>query len=90
MKTQEFNQKYIDYLEQGHYGLDLYDQDFVDWLDLRFQDFIKQPGFTYSQIKEKFGHGRFYCTGLTIEQIREVEDKITYIYRTQYEDKKTR
>jgi hypothetical protein len=77
MTTEEFNKKYADYLEKGHYGLAISDPEFVEWLDGKFQEFIKQPGFQYSQIKSKFGMGRFYCEGLTSEQVREVEGKIT-------------
>lgn len=77
MTTEEFNSKYKDYLEERHYGLAVGDEDFISWLDTKFQEFIKQPGFTYSQIKSKFGKGTFYCEGLSNEQINEVENKIT-------------
>ena len=77
MTTEAFNSKYKDYLEERHYGLAVGDEDFISWLDTKFQEFIKQPGFTYSQIKSKFGKGTFYCEGLSNEQINEVENKIT-------------
>ena len=77
MTTEQFNTKYNDYLEKGHYGLAIGDEEFVKWLDSKFEEFIKTPGFSYSQIKAKFGMGRFYCEGLSIEQVREVENKIT-------------
>lgn len=73
----EFNEKYKNYLEKGHYGIDVGNSDFIEWLDKKFEDFIKKPGFSYSQIKSKFGMGRFYCEGLTREEINEVEDKIS-------------
>lgn len=78
MTTKEFNEKYSAYLEEGHYGLDFGVPEFVSWLDEKFQSFIQKPGFEYSQIKEKFGMGRFYCKGLDIEEIAEVEKKIEY------------
>jgi hypothetical protein len=78
MTTKEFNEKYSAYLEEGHYGLDFGVPEFVSWLDEKFQSFIQKPGFEYSQIKEKFGMGRFYCKGLTAEEIAEVEKKIEY------------
>jgi hypothetical protein len=81
MTTEEFNSKYKDYLEERHYGLAVGDEDFISWLDIKFQEFIKQPGFTYSQIKSKFGKGTFYCEGLSNEQINEVENKITELYK---------
>jgi hypothetical protein len=77
MTKQEFNEKYKDFLEDGHYGLAINNDEFILWLDNKFQEFIKQPGFKYSQIKTKFGIGRFYCEGLSDEQIIEVETKIT-------------
>lgn len=76
MTTKEFNEKYSAYLEEGHYGLDFGVPEFVSWLDEKFQLFIQKPGFEYSQIKEKFGMGRFYCKGLTVEEIAEVEKEI--------------
>lgn len=78
MTQEHFNKKYKDYLEKGHYGLDINDKEFILWLDKKFQEFIKKDGFSYSQIKAKFGMGRFYCEGLTNEEISEVEQKITY------------
>ena len=77
MTTKQFNQKYNDYLEEGHYGLDIYNEPFIEWLDEKFQEYIKHPNFKYSQIKTKFGMGRFYAEGLSNEQISEVERKIT-------------
>jgi len=76
MTTKEFNEKYSAYLEERHYGLDFGGPEFVSWLDEKFQSFIQKPGFEFSQIKEKFGMGRFYCKGLTAEEIAEVEKEI--------------
>lgn len=77
MTHEEFNEKYKNYLEKGNYGIDVGNSDFIEWLDKKFEVFIKKPGFSYSQIKSKFGMGRFYCEGLTREEINEVEDKIS-------------
>lgn len=77
MTDSEFNIKYKKYLEEGHYGLSIHKEEFANWLDSKFQEFIKKPGFSYSQIKTKFGTGRFYCEGLTSEEVTEVENKIT-------------
>lgn len=77
MTTDQFNQKYNDYLEEGYYGLVIDNEEFIEWLDEKFQEYIKLPDFEYSQIKAKFGMGRFYCEGLSNEQIKEVENKIT-------------
>lgn len=78
MTPQEFNTKYAKYLEDGHYGLDINNPELTSYLDEKFQEFIKIPDFKYMQIKTKFGFGRFYCTGLSIEEINEVETHIHY------------
>lgn len=77
MTSTEFNTKYAEYLKPGHYGLGINIPELTEWLDNKFQEFIKIPGFKYSQIKAKFGYGRFYCDQLSNEQIAEVESKIT-------------
>lgn len=78
MTAQQFNEKYNKYLENGHYGAEGFDEpNFLNWLDDKFQEFIKQPGFKFTQIKEKFCMGRFYAEGISDEDIQEVEDKIT-------------
>jgi len=76
MTIKEFNEKYSAYLEEGAYGLEFISREFTSWLDEKFQSFIQKPGFKYSQIKEKFGMGRFYCKGLSVEEIAEVEKEI--------------
>ena len=80
MSREEFNLKSIDYLLNGHYGLGLDNPELIAWLDSKFEEFIKKPNFKYSQIKAKFGQGRFYCQGLTEEEVREVETKISLTY----------
>ena len=77
MTASEFNEKYKDYLEEGHYGLDIGYQSIVDYLDKVFQGFIKIPGFKYSQIKLKFNSCRFY-TNLYEILGRELGIIITY------------
>jgi hypothetical protein len=79
MTNNEFNEKYKSFLETGHYGLAITEPNFIKWLDKKFQTFIKKPGFMYSQIKSKWGYGRFYCEGLTPEEVHEVETKITQL-----------
>lgn len=60
MTASEFNEKYKEYLEEGHYGLDISTPSIIKYLDEMFQGLIKIPGFKYSQIKEKFSTSRFY------------------------------
>lgn len=60
MTAIEFNDKYKDYLEEGHYGLDIHDDNVINYLDKEFKKLIKVPGFKYSQIKIKWGMSRVY------------------------------
>ena len=60
MTASEFNEKYKEYLEKEHYGLDINTPSIIQYLDEIFQGLIKIPGFKYSQIKEKFSTSRFY------------------------------
>jgi len=77
MTSEEFNKKYSDFLEKDHYGLAINDPEFTKWLDKKFEEWTKRPNFNYSQIKAKFGTGRFYAEGVTLEEIYEVERCIT-------------
>lgn len=80
LTAEEFNEKYKDYLEKGHYGLDLGKPEAIEYLDKEFQEFIKIPGFSYSQIKSKFNLFRFYNEGVSPEKTTEVEQKLKEIY----------
>lgn len=67
MTTNEFNEKYKDYLEAGHYGLAISIPSVITYLDEKFKDLIQIPDFRYSQIKLKFNSSRFYCSPIGIE-----------------------
>lgn len=74
----EFNDKYKNYLKEGHYGLAFtLDSEKMKILDKKFQEFIKRPGFSYSQIKQKFGMGRFHAEKITTEEQNEIENLVT-------------
>jgi hypothetical protein len=75
MTSFEFNEKYKDFLEEGHYGLAINIPEIVDYLDNKFQELIQVPGFKYSQIKLKFNMSRFYCQPREIDSY-EVEKEI--------------
>lgn len=77
MTNEEFNKKYQSYLEEGHYGLSIDFPELTKELDVLFQEFIQHEGFSYSQIKLKFGYGRFYCKNLPSDLVNKVEDVIT-------------
>ena len=63
MTVEEFDEKWSAYLEEGHYGLDINHSDVIEYLDQEFEKLSLIPGFSYSQIKEKFGTLRFYTSG---------------------------
>ena len=77
MTAEEFNKKYQSYLKEGHYGLSIDLPELTKELDTLFQEFIQHEGFSYSQIKLKFGYGRFYCEGLSDKLVEKTENMIT-------------
>jgi hypothetical protein len=81
-----FNEKYKDYLEDRHYGLDIYETDVITFLDEIFENVLtKIPGFKYTQIKLKFGKSRFYSNIGSIEMERLIENKINDIIHKTHE-----
>jgi len=76
MRNDEFNQKYKAFLQEGYYGLAINKPKVIEYLDERFQEFIKRPNFNFAQIKVKWGEARFYANGLTIDDCNEIENQI--------------
>ena len=63
LTVNQFNAKYKNFLEPGFYGLDIVDQDVIDYLDAEFEKEIAvNEKFDYAQIKMKFGSCRVYAT----------------------------
>lgn len=87
MTTREFNEKYAEYLEAGHYGLAISIDTVVDYLDNKFQELIQIPGFKYSQIKLKFNMSRFYCEPREIDT-HEIEKEIDRLVKNYDEAQK--
>ena len=92
MNSDQFNQKYNMYLEEGHYGLDINIPAIVSYLDEIFPELTQIPGFQYSQIKLKFSEGRFYnnldvILGFKLSRMinNEIEKKITLLSQAHYE-----
>jgi hypothetical protein len=89
--SKEFNEKYKDYIEEGHYGMDINEPSVLAYVDQIFNDLIKIPGFQFSQVKTKFGLARVYTNldnllpfvGRIINQ--ELEEKINFILKVEYE-----
>ena len=76
MTHSEFNEKYKDYLDKGHYGLDFDIPNITQYLDEVFeQTLTKIPNFKYQQIKLKWGCVCFYTNaGYTINRL--IESKL--------------
>ena len=92
MRTiEEFNDKYKDYIEEDHYGMDINEPAVLTYVDQIFIDLTQIPGFKYQQIKTKFGLARVYTNlddlmpfvGRIINQ--ELEEKINFILKVEYE-----
>ena len=89
--SKEFNEKYKDYIEEGHYGMDINEPSVLAYVDQIFNDLTWIPGFKYLQIKTKFGLARVYTNledilpfvGRIINQ--ELEEKINFILKVEYE-----
>lgn len=87
----EFNEKYKEYIEESHYGMEIGEPSVLIYVDQIFNDLIKIPGFQFSQIKTKYGMARVYTNlddtlpfvGRIINQ--ELEEKINFILKVEYE-----
>lgn len=60
MTSEEFNEKYKQYIPEGWYGLGFNISDVTDYLDKEMEDLILIPGFELHQVKLKFNMARFY------------------------------
>ena len=87
MTSFDFNKKYAEYLEEGHYGLAINIDTVVNYLDKKFQELILIPGFKYSQIKLKFNMSRFYCEPREIDTY-EIEKEIDRLVKNYDEAQK--
>ena len=89
--SKEFNEKYKDYIEEGHYGMDINEPSVLAYVDQIFNDLIQIPEFQFSQVKTKYGLARVYTNledilpfvGRIINQ--ELEEKINFILKVEYE-----
>lgn len=77
MTIDEFNKKYKKYIEDGFYGLEIYNQKVIDFLDKEFEKEIKaKPDFQFAQIKLKFGEARVYTNSDKDQYWEDMVDKI--------------
>lgn len=62
MTCKEFNEKWNEYLEERFYGLEIDNENVINYLDKEFEKEVTiNPSFTYSQIKLKFDTSRVYA-----------------------------
>lgn len=62
MTSDEFNQKWNKYLEDGFYGINVKNEQIIEYLDKEFTKEVEiNPSFNYAQIKMKFGTSRVYA-----------------------------
>lgn len=88
MTADEFNEKYKDYLEEGHYGLDINNPTVITMLDKFFTGWIEDSiDFKYTQIKLKFGTARAYITGIDQKTIETIERAIDVLVSRKDEEK---
>ncbi len=71
-----FNNKYKQWLVDGYIGLEFDYPEVTEYLDKRFQEFIKRDDFKYQQIKLKFNMARFYADGLERFELDDIEFNI--------------
>ncbi len=77
MTADEFNEKYSQYLEPGHYGMDINYPEVIDYLDREFEEEIKvNPEFNYAQLKLKFGTARCYSNSKKSHEWERMIDEI--------------
>lgn len=84
MTVEEFDDKYKDCLEEGHYGLAIENPYVITLLDLLFSEWSKDPEFTYSQIKTKFGTSRVYLSAKYAEKAALLEILIDKIMKDKF------
>ena len=76
MTIYEFDKKYENYLEAGFDGLSIEDEEIVNLVDKYFTEYVKVPGFTFAQIKNKYGNACVYCENVDTNELRIKIDKI--------------
>ena len=95
MTASEFNKKYENFLEKGHYGLDLEIPNIIKFLDEIFEQTLTRiPGFKYQQIKIKWDCVCFYTNaGIVINRLIEAklnDLKFDYDEKEKLEQKSTK
>jgi hypothetical protein len=89
--SNEFNNKYKEYIEEDHYGMAINEPSVIAYVDQIFNDLTQIPGFKYQQIKTKFGLARVYTNLDDLMPFvcriinQELEEKINFILKVEFE-----
>jgi hypothetical protein len=79
MNTEDFNNKWNEWLEDGHYGLDIQDEEVIEFLNEIFVDLTKIEGFKFYQIKQKFYFYCFYADNISLAMKSIIQNEIRRI-----------
>lgn len=80
MTKEEFNEKYKDYIEEGHPGMELTNKTLIWYIDKAFEDIIKIPNFKFKTISYDYGE---YCVWSNLKGLDDIlEDGIQNAYNT--------
>ena len=88
MTSDEFNEKYKQWLVEGHYGLAISSASVIEMLDREFQELTKVPEFQYYQIKLKFNMARFYAKGIPLSACDRIEKQIDALVKAADDERK--
>lgn len=81
MTVTQFNEKWFKYIETGHYGLDIPEQNVIDYLDKEFEkEILVNPSFNFAQIKLKFMMARVYAESPNCDKWEKEIDRILRPY----------
>lgn len=77
MTTDEFNDKYAEFLAPRFDGMEFSDEKVIEICNNYFKHWVKIPGFQYYQIKRKFNTSRVYCDNVDTDILeKEIDDLI--------------
>lgn len=82
MTANEFNTKWKNHLDEGHYGLDFNIEEIIDVIDDTFYLYkTYYPDFKYQQIKIKFDEIRVYMINIEQRVVELLERQLNMIYK---------
>ena len=77
--SDEFNEKWAEFIEEGHYGNTIENIEALKYLDEEFKALTLINGFKFSQIKSKFGSYCFYADNTSEGKLHEIELRLKEI-----------